>query len=229
MSRSELSVALPITTDPPNHPARASVNCSATNCAATSSAGRVQLEVLQERWHDLRSQPRVDCCGRAQAAIDGDHRRALSRPLNGCRSRLTDGLPEGSCWALGREATPVSGIRDQVARKSRIRLLTKNFVSFYMTQSVRCPNDPTGAMPDDRATCGGAEASGSGFQFALTAAEYHRTIHRRDLRCSSRSQSSSRVSREFRLDDVEPGEGRGCLGDRAAGLDLDDCGASSSS
>jgi hypothetical protein len=71
---------------------------------------------------------------------------------------------------------------------------------------------------------GGTGASGSGIQFALTAAEYHRTIHRRDLRCSSRSQSSRAVSREPPASTTLNREKVAAVGRRAAGLDLDDCG-----
>jgi hypothetical protein len=75
---------------------------------------------------------------------------------------------------------------------------------------------------------GGAEASGSGFQFALTAAEYITEPFTAET-CDAPAAAKlvTRFPRIFGFDDVEPGEGRGCLGDRAAGLDLDDCGASS--
>jgi hypothetical protein len=57
----------------------------------------------------------------------------------------------GLSLALGRdfEAMPVSRICDGAAGEVRnARCLTKKFVGFYMTQSVRCPNDPAGEMPD---------------------------------------------------------------------------------
>jgi hypothetical protein len=76
---------LPITTDPPNYAARASV-----------SSHRLRGNFLRWAGHSLKSSRNVGmtldlnlestACGRAQAAIGGDHRRALSRPPTGTRS-----------------------------------------------------------------------------------------------------------------------------------------------
>ena len=45
----------------PNYAAPASVNCSAPTARQLPPLGGAQPEVFQEPWHDLRSQPRVDC------------------------------------------------------------------------------------------------------------------------------------------------------------------------
>ena len=62
-----------------------------------------------------------------------------------------------SQWlALGRdfEAMAASRICAGLPEKSGMRLLTKNVVVGYLTQWVRCPNDPIGGMPDGGASCG---------------------------------------------------------------------------